>query len=150
MILLLVGGSAVLGHFVTITNIPQIIADWSSNIALNRNLVLVLICFVYLIGGSFIDDLAFMILATPIFFPAVLKLGFDPVWFGIMIGITQMIGIVIPPVASAVFIVHKMSGTPMSRVYKGVVPFLGGIVIVAILLFLVPQIALYLPSRLMP
>ena len=150
MILLLVGGSAVLGHFVTITNIPQIIADWSSNIALNRNLVLVLICFVYLIGGSFIDDLAFMILATPIFFPAVLKLGFDPVWFGIMIGITQMIGIVIPPVASAVFIVHKMSGTPMSRVYKGVVPFLGGIVIVAILLFLMPQLALYLPSRLMP
>ncbi len=150
MILLLVGGSAILGHFITITNIPKMMADWSSNLPLNRNLVLVLICFVYLIGGSFIDDLAFMILATPIFFPAVLKLGYDPVWFGIMIGITQMIGIVIPPVASAVFIVHKMSGTPMSRVYKGVVPFLGGIVIVAILLFLAPQIALYLPNRLMP
>ena len=150
MILLLVGGSAILGHFITITNIPKIMADWSSSLPLDRNLVLVLICFVYLIGGSFIDDLAFMILATPIFFPAVLKLGFDPVWFGIMIGITQMIGIVIPPVASAVFIVHKMSGTPMSRVYKGVVPFLAGIVVVAILLFLVPQIALYLPTKLMP
>ncbi len=78
-----------------------------------------LICIVYIIGGSFIDDLAFMILATPIFFPAVLKLGFDPIWFGIMIGITQMVGIVIPPVASAVFIVHKLSKTPMAPFIKG-------------------------------
>jgi len=90
-----------------------------------------------------------MILATPIFFPAVLKLGFDPIWFGIMIGIVQMIGIVIPPVASAVFIVHKLSKTPMITVYKGVVPFLIGMVIVAALLFLFPQLALFLPSRLM-
>jgi tripartite ATP-independent transporter DctM subunit len=149
MILLLIGGSAILGHFITITNIPQIIADWASNLPINRNLVIIMICFAYLIGGSFIDDLAFMILATPIFFPAVLKLGFDPIWFGIMIGIVQMIGIVIPPVASAVFIVHKLSKTPMITVYKGVVPFLIGMVIVAALLFLFPQLALFLPSRLM-
>lgn len=150
MILLLIGGSAILGHFITITNIPQIMADWSSNLPINRNLVIILVCFVYLIGGSFIDDLAFMILATPIFFPAVIKLGFDPIWFGILIGITQMIGIVIPPVASAVFIVHKLSNTPMMTVYKGVVPFLIGMVVVAALLFLFPQIALYLPGHLMP
>ena len=149
MILLLIGGSAILGHFFTITNIPQILADWTAGLTINRNIVMVLICFVYLIGGSFIDDLAFMILATPIFFPAVMKLGFDPIWFGILIGITQMIGIVIPPVASAVFIVHKLSNTPMSRVYKGVVPFLIGIVIVAVLLFFFPGLALYLPSHLM-
>ena len=149
MILLLIGGSAILGHFITITNIPQIIADWASNLPINRNLVIIMICFAYLIGGSFIDDLAFMILATPIFFPAVLKLGFDPIWFGIMIGIVQMVGIVIPPVASAVFIVHKLSKTPMATVYKGVVPFLIGMVIVAALLFLFPQLALFLPGRLM-
>ncbi len=149
MILLLIGGSSILGHFITITNIPQIISDWTGSLSLNRNIIMVMICVVYLIGGSFIDDLAFMILATPIFFPAVVKLGYDPIWFGIMIGITQMIGIVIPPVASAVFIVHKMSGTPMSRVYKGVIPFLLGIMVVAALLFLFPQLALYLPNKLM-
>jgi TRAP-type C4-dicarboxylate transport system permease large subunit len=86
-----------------------------------------------------------MIMATPIFYPAVQKLSFDPIWFGIMIGITQMIGIVIPPVASAVFIVHKLSGTPMSTVYKGVVPFLIGIILVAALLFVFPEMALFLP-----
>ena len=149
MILLLIGGSAVLGHFITVTNIPKLMSDWVTELPVHRNVIMILICLVYLIGGSFIDDLAFMILATPIFFPAVLKLGFDPIWFGIMIGVTQMIGIVIPPVASAVFIVHKLSDTPMSTVYKGVVPFLIGMVVVGALLFIFPELALFLPDRLM-
>jgi tripartite ATP-independent transporter DctM subunit len=149
MILLLIGGSAILGHFITITNIPQIMSDWVVQLPIHRNLIIILICLVYEIGGSFIDDLAFMILATPIFFPAVIKLGFDPIWFGILIGITQMVGIVIPPVASAVFIVHKISKTPMATVYKGVVPFLIGIIIVGALLFVFPQLALFLPNYLM-
>jgi C4-dicarboxylate transporter, DctM subunit len=149
MLLLLIGGSAVLGHFITVTNIPKLMSDWVTELPVHRNFIMILICFVYLIGGSFIDDLAFMILATPIFFPAVLKLGFDPIWFGIMIGVTQMIGIVIPPVASAVFIVHKLSDTPMSTVYKGVVPFLIGMMLVGALLFVFPELALYLPDRLM-
>lgn len=149
MILLLIGGSAVLGHFITVTNIPQLMSDWVTKLPVHKNVIMVFICFVYLIGGSFIDDLAFMILATPIFFPAILKLGFDPIWFGIMIGVTQMIGIVIPPVASAVFIVHKLSDTPLSTVYKGVVPFLIGMVLVGALLFIFPELALFLPDRLM-
>jgi len=149
MILLLIGGSAVLGHFITVTNIPKLMSDWVTELPVHRNVIMILICLVYLIGGSFIDDLAFMILATPIFFPAVLKLGFDPIWFGIMIGVTQMIGIVIPPVASAVFIVHKLSDTPMSTVYKGVAPFLIGMILVGALLFIFPELALYLPDRLM-
>lgn len=149
MILMLVAGSTILGNFITVTKIPQLLAVWLSGVPIDRNLVMVIICFVYIIGGSFIDDLAFMILATPIFFPAVLKLGFDPVWFGIMIGVTQMIGIVTPPVAANVFIVHKMSGTPLATVYKGVVPFLIGMILVAALLFIFPQIALFLPNRLM-
>ena len=149
MILLLIAGSAVLGHFITITNIPQLMATWATNLPIHRNLVMIIICFVYLIGGSFIDDLAFMILATPIFYPVVQKLGFDPVWFGIMMAITVMIGIVIPPVASNVFIVHKLTNTPMSTVYKGVVPFLAGIVVFAALLFVFPQLALFLPNYFM-
>lgn len=149
MLLMLIGGSAILGHFITITNIPQIISDWVVTLPLHRNGVMVIICLVYLIGGSFIDDLAFMILATPVFYPAVQKLGFDPLWFGIMIAVTVMIGIVIPPVASSVFIVHKLTNTPMSTVYKGVMPFLAAIVFFGILLFLFPQLALFLPNYFM-
>ncbi|HVN96985.1 MAG TPA: TRAP transporter large permease [Syntrophorhabdaceae bacterium] len=149
MVLLMVAGSLILGHFITITNIPQIMADWATNLPVHRNIVMIVICFVYLIGGSFIDDLAFMILATPIFFPVTQKLGFDPIWFGIMLGVTVMVGIVIPPIAANVFIVHKLTNTPLTTVYRGVAPFLFAIVVFGALLFIFPQLALFLPHYLM-
>jgi C4-dicarboxylate transporter DctM subunit len=149
MVLLLIYGSVVLGHFLAVTEIPFITADWVTGLPLPRWLIMVFIILVYLIGGSFIDDLAFMILATPIFYPAVMKLGYDPIWFGIMIGITVMIGVIIPPVAICVFIVKNITGVPFGVIYKGVLPFLLGLIACALLLFLVPDIALYLPNLLM-
>ncbi|HEX2964767.1 MAG TPA: TRAP transporter large permease [Syntrophorhabdaceae bacterium] len=146
MILMLIAGSIVLGHFIAVTNIPQQTADWLVGLPLNRYIVLVMICFIYLLGGSFIDDLAFMILATPIFYPAVQKLGFNPIWFGIVIGVVVMVGVVIPPVAVCVFVVKNITKEPMGRIYKGVTPFLISLVVVWALLFAFPQLALWLPS----
>ena len=85
---------------------------------------MIIISIIYLIGGSFIDDLAFMILATPIFYPAIIKLGFDPIWFGMIIAITVMVGVVIPPVAINVFVVNKITKVPFGVIYGGVYPFL--------------------------
>jgi tripartite ATP-independent transporter DctM subunit len=149
MVLMLVAGSTILGHFLARTKIPMIAADWVVQLPLNRYLIMILIILIYEIGGSFIDDLAFMILATPIFFPAVIKLGFDPIWYGIMIGITVMIGAVIPPVALCVFVVKNITNVPFSVIYSGVYPFLISLIVCATLLFLFPQIALFLPSLLM-
>jgi C4-dicarboxylate transporter DctM subunit len=146
MILMLITGSVILGHFIAVTNIPQKTADWLVALPLNRYLIMLMICLVYEIGGSFIDDLAFMILATPIFYPAVLKLGFNPIWFGIVIGVVVMIGVVIPPVAVCVFVVHNITKEPIGRIYKGVAPFLISLILVWGLLFLFPQLALWLPS----
>jgi C4-dicarboxylate transporter, DctM subunit len=146
MIIVLIAGSAILGHFIAVTNIPQSAANWIVSLPLNRYLIMVLICLVYEIGGSFIDDLAFMILATPIFYPAVLKLGFDPIWFGIIIMIVIMIGVVIPPVAICVFVVKNITKVPIMTIYKGVAPFLISLVGAGILLFLVPSLATWLPS----
>jgi len=146
MILMLIAGSVILGHFITVTNIPQKTADWLVALPLNRYLILIMICIVYQIGGSFIDDLAFMILATPIFYPAVLKLGFNPLWFGIVIGVVVMIGVVIPPVAVCVFVVKNITKEPIGRIYKGVTPFLISLVFVWGLLLVFPQLALWLPS----
>ena len=95
------------------------------------------------------DDVAFMILATPILYPAIPKLGFDPIWFGIMVGITIMIGGLIPPVAVSVFVVKNITGDSFKVVYSGVVPFLSAMVGVTVLLFLFPQIATFLPYTLM-
>jgi C4-dicarboxylate transporter DctM subunit len=146
MILMLVIGSTVLGHFIAITGIPQAVADWVSELNMNRYLVLSLICLVYLIGGSFIDDLAFMILATPIFYPVVIDLGFDLIWFGISLGIVLMIGVVIPPVAVCVFVVKNITKEPIGRIYVGVAPFLISLVVVWGMLFVFPQLAMWLPS----
>jgi tripartite ATP-independent transporter DctM subunit len=146
MLLMLIAGSTILGHFIAVTGIPQYVADWVVALPLNRYLIMILICLVYELGGSFIDDLAFMILATPIFYPAVLKLGFNPIWFGITIGVVVMIGVVIPPVAICVFVVKNITKEPMGRIYKGVTPFLLSLVVVWGLMFLFPQLALWLPS----
>jgi C4-dicarboxylate transporter, DctM subunit len=150
MFLMLLAGSAILGHFVAATNIPQFASEWIVKLPVHRHVIMVMICLIYLVGGSFIDDMAFMVLATPIFYPAILKLGYDPIWFCILLGVTVMIGVVIPPVAICVFVVKNITKTPLGTIYKGVTPFLLAITAVGVLLFLFPQIALFLPGLLMP
>jgi tripartite ATP-independent transporter DctM subunit len=146
MVLLLLAGSAVLGHFLAATKIPMLVSDWVVQLPVHRSLIMFLITLIYLLGGSFIDDLAFMVLATPVFFPAVLKLGYDPLWFGMMIAVTVMVGIVIPPVAINVFVVKNITKVPIGVVYSGVYPFLVSLVFCGILLFVFPQLATFLPS----
>jgi C4-dicarboxylate transporter DctM subunit len=148
MMFFLLSGSVILGHFLAVTKIPIIASEWLIGLPLPPPMIIGLICLIYLLGGSFIDDLAFMILATPIFYPAVVKLGYDPIWFGIMIVLTIMIGVVLPPVALCVFVVKNVTNTPYSEIYAGVYPFLIGFVICAILLFIFPELALYLPNLL--
>jgi tripartite ATP-independent transporter DctM subunit len=149
MVLTLIAGSTVLGHFIAVTNIPTLTADWVASLSIHRNIVMVIVFLIYLIGGSVIDDLAFLILATPIFFPAVIKLGFDPLWAGIMICLTVVVGGVIPPVAMNVFIVKNITKVPISTIYRGVYPFLISMVALIALIFIFPGIVLYLPQLLM-
>jgi C4-dicarboxylate transporter, DctM subunit len=146
MVIMLIAGSAILGHFIAVTNIPFLAADWIAALPLHRYVIMMIIALFYLLGGSFIDDLAFMILATPIFYPAIIKLGFDPMWFGIMIAITVMVGVVIPPVAINVFVVKNITKTPFSVIYGGVYPFLLALAFCGLLLFIFPGIATWLPG----
>ena len=150
MVLMLIAGSTVLGHFLAVTRIPMIAADWVTSLPLHRYTIMAIISLLYLMGGSIIDDLAFMILATPIFYPAVIKLGFDPLWFGMIVGITVMIGVVVPPVAINVFVVKNITKVPFATIYHGVYPFLISMIVGALLLFIFPQLATFLPNLLMP
>jgi tripartite ATP-independent transporter DctM subunit len=149
MTLMLIAGSAIFGHFLAITEIPMIAAKWAGGLPVPGFFVMLIIVAVYLIGGSIMDDLAFMVLATPIFFPTAIELGYDPVWFGILICVTLMIGGLIPPVAIYVFILGNITGIPFKTIYKGVIPFLSALVVALILLFAFPQIALWLPNLMM-
>jgi C4-dicarboxylate transporter DctM subunit len=149
MVLFLIAGSTVLGHFIAVTRIPMITADWIVTLPLHSSLIMILIFLIYNLGGSFIDDLAFMILATPIFYPAIIKLGYNPLWFGIMIGVTVMVGVVIPPVAINVFVVKNITKTPFGVIYAGVYPFLISLIVGGILLYIFPGLATWLPGVMM-
>ena len=149
MVLVLIAGSTIFGHFLIVTKIPMIAADWIAGLPYPHFLIMIFILLIYEIGGSFIDDLAFMVLATPIFFPVVIKLGYDPIWFGVILHIFVMIGCLIPPVAINVFVVKNITKVPFGVIYSGVYPFLIGFVFCAALLFLFPQLALFLPNLLM-
>lgn len=149
MVLAMIAGSTVLGHFLTVTQIPAVTANWVVSLDVNRHLIMLFILIIYLLGGSFLDDVAFMILATPIFFPATIKLGFDPIWFGILIAVTLGIGVIIPPVAINVFIVKNITKESLNVIYSGVYPFLVGLIGCGILLFCFPQLVTFLPRILM-
>jgi len=149
MTLMLIAGSAIFGHFLSITEIPMIAAKWASALPIPGTFVMLLIVVIYLVGGSIMDDLAFMVLATPIFFPTAVALGYDPIWFGILICVTLMIGGIIPPVAIYVFILGNVTGIPFKTIYRGVVPFLGALVVALIILFAFPQVATWLPNVMM-
>jgi tripartite ATP-independent transporter DctM subunit len=149
MTLMLISGSAIFGHFLAITEIPMIAAKWAGSLPIPGVLIMCLIVFLYLVGGSIMDDLAFMVLATPIFFPTAMELGYDPIWFGILICVTLMIGGLIPPVAIYVFILGNITGIPFKTIYKGVVPFLSALVLALVILFVFPQMALWLPNLMM-
>jgi len=150
MVMMLITGSVILGHFITVTKIPMIAADWVVTLQMPSSVIVLMISLIYIIGGSFIDDFAFMILATPIFYPAITRLGYDPLWFGMLVCLTVMVGLVIPPMAIVVFIVSKITKTSLRVVYSGVYPFLLSIALVAILVFLFPPIVTWLPGKLMP
>jgi C4-dicarboxylate transporter DctM subunit len=149
MMLFLLAGATILGHFFAVTRTPNMVSEFLGTLNLNPYVIIGMICAVYIIGGEFIDDLAFFMLATPIFLPVVQNLGFDLVWFGIVIASTLMIGVVIPPLAMLVFLVSGIAKVPMSTVYKGIYPFLVGMTICVLLFMFFPQLSLWLPSVLM-
>ena len=148
MVLFLIAGSVIFGHFITVTKIPMIAADWIMKLPLRPSLIVIFIGLIYLVGGSFIDDLAFMMLATPIFYPVIHKLGYDLIWFGVYIQLIVMVGVIIPPVAMNVFVVRNVTKDPLGVIYKGVTPFLLSFVFIVFLLFVFPQLALFIPSLL--
>jgi C4-dicarboxylate transporter DctM subunit len=146
MILLVVAGATILGHFLAVTRIPFDVAMRVSGLQLPPAAIMLLIVLVFLIGGCFIDALALIMLTVPIFFPVVTALGFDPVWFGVIIVLVTQIGVVTPPVGINVYVVSGIArDVPLQRIFTGVLPLLAALVAGTLILIPFPQIALFLP-----
>jgi tripartite ATP-independent transporter DctM subunit len=147
MIMVIVAGATIFGHFLAVSRIPFDIASWITGLDMNKGLIMLIIILLYVVGGCFIDALALVMLITPIFFPVIVQLGYDPIWFGVMIVMLTQIGVITPPVGINVYVVSGVArDVPLQTIFKGVVPLLIALIAATMLLIPFPQIALFLPG----
>jgi len=147
MVLCVIAGATIFGHFMAVSTIPFILADWVGTLPIPPNAVMIVILFFYLIGGCFMDSMALVVLTVPVIYPVILRLGFDPIWFGVMIVLISEMGVITPPVGVNVYVIKGIAPEiPLENIFKGIFPFLIGIIINAIILLIFPRIALILPN----
>jgi tripartite ATP-independent transporter DctM subunit len=151
MVMFLIAGAEVFGKFLAVTRIPFNIASWIGGLDMPDFLVMAAIVLVYLIGGCIMDAMALIMLTIPIFFPVVTALGYNPIWFGVIIVLVTQMGIITPPVGINVYIVYgiacdTLEGVSLEAIFKGILPFLLAILVGIILLTIFPQIILVLPN----
>lgn len=147
MILIIVLGAVIFNKFIAITRLPFALAEWVVGLDMPPMAVMGLIIFVYLVGGCFMDALGLILLTVPIFFPVAVQLGFDPIWFGIIITRVTEIGVITPPVGMNVYVIKGVArDVPLATIFKGITPFLIADIFSVLLLLFVPQITLWLPS----
>ena len=151
MVMLLIAGAVVFGKFLAVTRIPFNIASWVGGFDLPPYMIMAVIVLIYFFGGCFMDALAFVTLTVPIFFPVVMALGYDPIWFGIIIVMVTEMGVITPPVGINVYVVFGVARrvigeVPLESIFKGIFPFLLAVIAGIIILMIIPQIILFLPN----
>ena len=143
MVILLIVSAMVFGRFLTLTRLPFAVAEWVVQLAIPPTAVLIIILLIFLIGGSLMDALGFLIISIPIFYPTVMALGYDPLWFAIVLNIVTSMGAITPPVGVNVYVVQGLSGIAMSTVFRGAGYFLVPYFLIIALLIIFPQIVLF-------
>lgn len=147
MVMFVLLGAILFGRFMAVSKIPFVLSGWIGGLALPPTLIIVLIIFLHLVGGCFMDGLAMIMLTVPILLPTVVALGYDPIWFGIIITLIVEMGAITPPVGINVYVIKGITPeTPLQTIFKGIFPFLWALVLVAILLTLFPKIVTFLPG----
>lgn len=147
MIFLIVIGATVFGHFLAVSKIPFGICDFIAGLGLSRYVVIALILFLLMVLGCFMEGIAILVLTMPILYPLVIDLGFNGVWFGVIMVIMLNIGLVTPPVGLNIYITGGVAkDVPLQTIFRGVIPFWIAMIVCAALLLAFPQIAIFLPS----
>jgi tripartite ATP-independent transporter DctM subunit len=147
-IFLIIIGAAVFSYFLALTGLPTTLSEYITGLSLPRGIILFGIILVYMVLGCVMEVYSIMILTLPIIFPIVVGLGFDPIWFGVMMVIVLEIGLITPPIGLNVFVLKGAAvGIPVEVIFKGIWPFFISAIIAMILIALFPGIALYIPSQ---
>ncbi len=147
MVLFIITGAVIFGHFMVITTIPFLLANWVGNLPIHPMAVMAVIIFIYFLGGFFMDSMALIVFTIPIFYPVVQQLGFDPIWFGVIVVLVAEMGVITPPVGVNVFVIKGIAPEiPLNVIFRGILPFLAALIILTVIITAFPQIATFLPS----
>lgn len=147
MLYMIVVGANVLNPFLAITDIPLALGEMLTSFGLGPYGTLVLILLSYVVLGMFLDGLAMLVVTIPIYYPIILSLGFDPIWFGVVAVIVIEMGMITPPVGLNVFVVRGVAGdVPLATIFAGVIPFLIAMIVTLLLVIVFPAIALIIPN----
>lgn len=147
-VMLILIAAYVMNPFLALSHIPQAVGEFLTALDIGAYGVLFLILVCYVVLGFFLEGFAMMVLTMPIFFPVIVSLGFDPIWFGVIVVITLEMGLITPPVGINVFIVKSVApDVPLKDIFAGVAPFILPMLATIILLAIFPQLALFLPNK---
>ena len=147
MTYLILIGAVVFGNFLTITNMPSNLARLVAGLNVSRYVILAIIIAIYFVMGMLMDALPMMMLTVPIFLPIMTQLGFDEIWFGIIIIVVMQLGLITPPVGSSCYVISGIArDVPLLKIFKGSLPFCIPLLLTIVLLAIFPQIALWLPN----
>ncbi|MFH1647262.1 MAG: TRAP transporter large permease [Chloroflexota bacterium] len=147
MIIVLVVGAFIFANFMAKSKLPFVFGELVSNMAVSRYVILTGIIFVYIILGMFLDIFSSILLTIPVIFPSILAMGFDPIWFGVIMVRIMEIGLITPPIGMNVFILGGVTDIPLGTIFKGIVPFFIADILHVTLLVAVPQLSLFLPEN---
>jgi C4-dicarboxylate transporter, DctM subunit len=147
MVFFIIIGAQLFGFFMALSQMPTRLAAWLATMQVAPVVVLWTIVVTYIVLGALMDELAMILLTVPIFFPVITAIGYDPIWFGVIIVVVVQIGLIAPPVGLNVFVIGGMArDVPLHVIYRGIMPFLAAQIVLLVLLTLWPGIALLLPS----
>jgi len=146
MIGLIIVCAHIFGYFITFTGVTQDMVAWAGGLDVSPYVILAVIVVLYLVLGLFLDLISILILTVPVVLPLVTNLGFDPLWFGIIVILLAEIGIVTPPVGINVFVVSKSANIPVEQIFSGVMIYVLSLLLLVVLLIVFPDLVLWLPS----
>jgi tripartite ATP-independent transporter DctM subunit len=147
MVVLLIAGAVLFGRFLTVSRLPFELAEWAATLPVAPFVILLVVLGIYIIGGMLMDALGFLVVTTPIFFPLGVALGYDPVWFTVILTIVTTMGAVTPPVGVNVFIVHGLAPeVPIHTIFRGVFYFMGSFALCILMMWVFPATVTGLPN----
>ena len=147
MIFLILIGAILFSGFLSLSSTPSMLGDWVVGLNLSPIMTIILIVFIYLLLGAFLDTMAMIILSIPIFFPIVSGMGFDPVWFGVLVVVVVELALITPPMGINVFVIKGLAkDTPLIEIFRGVWPFCVALLVLIALIIAFPSIVTFLPE----